>query len=116
MSSGNQPFHNPTDFGCWDLLTSQENQALPFVFDTAVLNDSTVVITYRDKPIKTYTTDANGGLTISNGGLTITLEIDGATFGAYAGNVLKGHCEFFESGTVHITFELNIIESPLSSE
>jgi hypothetical protein len=82
----NQPFHNPTDFGCFDITTSQLNQALEFSWDTPVIAGAKIAFTYHDKIIKSYT--VGNGLTLSNSDQTVTLELDGADFEDYEG----GHC------------------------
>jgi hypothetical protein len=107
----NQPFHNPTDFGCFDITTSQLNQALEFSWDTPVIAGAKIAFTYHDKIIKSYT--VGNGLTLSNSDQTVTLELDGADFEDYEGHTLKAHCNFFVLGNTEVTFDLQIIKSAL---
>lgn len=107
----NQPFHNPTDFGCFDITTSQLNQALEFAWDTPVIAGAKIAFTYNNKTIQTYT--VGDGLTLSNGDQTVTLEMDGADFEDYAGHTVQAHCNFFVAGDTEVTFDLQILKSAL---
>ncbi len=107
----NEPFHNPTDFGCFDLATSQVAKQMVFDWDAAVSADAKIVITLRKRLVRTYT--VGDGLTLSNTDQTVTLSLDGADYESMPGNTLDAACSFFIPGDIELTFTLLIVDSPL---
>jgi len=107
----NTSFHNPTDFGTFTLTTSQLDKPIEFAWDTEVLATAKVVVTYKEKNIRTYV--VGQGLTLSAANQTVTLELDGEDYEDYAGYTLQAFCNFFVPGDIEVTFSLRIIDSPL---
>lgn len=106
----NIAFHNPKDFGTWDLSTSQKDKVILFSWDTPVIPESKVVVYSNTKVIKCYT--VGDGLTISNGGLDIALTLQGADY-SHKDTLLSAQANFFVEGDVEVTFKLRIVESKL---
>jgi hypothetical protein len=105
----NIAFYNPTDFGCWDLGTTQIDKSLVFSWDHDVIQACKVVIFERDTIVKQY---AEGqGLTRSNDDRTVTLLLQGDDFKTRPGQKLTAHCTFFNERDTEVTFSLKIIKT-----
>lgn len=105
----NKAFHNPTDFGKFDIGSTQVNKQIQFNTSIAVITGCIVALTIGRKLIKTYA--VGSGLVISNNDMTVTLTISGSELIDYVGKVLKGHCSFFVAGDTELTFDLEIKET-----
>lgn len=106
-----QPFHNPTDFGTFDITTSQVNKDLVFSWDTPVLAACKIVSSFRGTVIQTYT--VGEGITLSNGNQTATLTISGTDFENKVGQLIDFDCSFFVVGDTEATFKVKVIKSLL---
>jgi len=105
------PFHTPTDFGTFTLTSSQVNKVMTFSWDADVIPTAKVVVTYKEKNIRTYV--VGDGLTLSDANRTVTLELDGTDYEDYEGYTLISYCNFFVPGDIEVTFSIRIIDSPL---
>lgn len=105
------PYHNPTDFGTFDLGTAQVDKTFRFDWDADVLANAKAVATYRGNIIHTY--EVGSGITIENGNRRVTVTMSGATYAAYAGNTITVSCNFFVEGDEEVTYDVKIVKTPL---
>ena len=105
----NLVFHNPTDYGLFDLGSTQINKSMVFTYTQAISDDCKVVFTEYDTIIKEYT--IGDGIVKSGDNLSATLSISGADFSAYVGKTLKAHCTFFTAGDTEVIFDLKILKT-----
>ncbi len=105
------PFHEPTDFGTFDLSTSQVGKVFSFNWDADVIANAKVVAVHNNKAMKTYT--VGDGLVISEANRAISVTVDGSDYTNLTGRSLVFNCNFFVLGDIEVTFKLNIIKSQL---
>jgi hypothetical protein len=105
------PFHEPADFGTFDLSTSQVGKVLRFNWDTDVIAEAKVVAVHDKKARKTYT--VGDGLAISEDNRTITITLNGADYTSFVGHTMEFACNFFSTGDVEIIFKVQIVRSAL---
>lgn len=114
----NQPFHSPDELTeCFDIALSQVNKSFSIAIpDPYVASASAkAVATHNNRIIQEYTVD--DGLALSDGGSTVTFTISGSDFAGYAtpdsNHTVKVWLSLINPGDVEITFDLQIIYSPL---
>jgi hypothetical protein len=105
------PFHDPADFGTFDLAITQVAKSFRFDWDTDVVAGAKVVATHNGKARKTYI--VGDGLTISNANRSITILLNGSDYASFVGHTITMNCSFFTVGDIEVTFDLSIIRSPL---
>ena len=105
----NKAFHNPKDYGTWDIGTTQVNKVFLFEHDTAKIPEAKVIVRNGSLVLKTYT--VGNGITLSNGNLNAELVISGSDFAEYVGKLLYVECNFFVLGDTEIVFKLKPIKT-----
>tara|TARA_R110002020_G_scaffold239665_2_gene452233 strand:- start:135 stop:482 length:348 start_codon:yes stop_codon:yes gene_type:complete len=105
-------FHDPENFGKFDLGTEQLNKTMTFEFDQAVSENSKITLSGEKRIMKEYT--VGNGLTLTNGNQTVILTLQGEDYKHEAGQCFLGSCSFFDSGTVELTFYLKIVKTYLN--
>ena len=104
-------FHNPLNFGTFDITTSQINKALSFTWDREVIQQCTIVAV-GSTILKTYS--VGNGITLSDyEGVTngkAVLIIDGDSFAQYVGKTIEFKCNFFILNDEEVIFSLKILK------
>ena len=103
------PFHDPADFGTFDIASTQVNKVFQFDWDTDVIAQPKIVAVFNNQAVKTYT--VGDGLAISNANRRVTLTLSGTDFTAYVGSKVALQCSFFVVGDIELLISLNVVKS-----
>lgn len=106
-------FHNPFNFGTFDITTSQKGKTIAWAGDYPIMATAKIAAYFGDTKVKEYT--IGNGLIVLNNSLDATLTLDGADFADYINRTLTFKCNLFIDGDEEFTFKLQILKGAWTS-